>query len=342
MKPFFQRQAHWDDAIGRIYASLEHVKLAEARSADRLVLRRDSRIRSVWSSVVIEGNRLTPEQAEGVVNGRTVFGPARDIAEVQGTWAAYEAMDSYDPFSVESFLTAHRLVMNGLLEDAGSFRAVDVEVVNADQEVLHEGAAPELVRPGMEQLFEWAGQADVHPLLTSSATHFMIEFIHPFRDGNGRMGRLWQTLMLSRWNELFAWMPIETLIHDNQEGYYTALHTSHNGRIEASPFISFMLGIIEASLSAYTGLARNEGRKEDVNEGRTLRLDATDRLILQALAGDGTLTIDQLATQAGKSHATVERRLAKLRATGLIRRVGATKNGLWLVNQTGVSDGDAD
>ncbi|MDR3107614.1 MAG: Fic family protein [Bifidobacteriaceae bacterium] len=338
MKPFFERRAQWDDAIGRIYASLERVKLAEAQAANRLVLRRASRIRSVWSSVVIEGNRLTPEQVVGVVNGQTVFGPARDIAEVQGTWAAYEAMDSFDPFSLESFLDAHRLVMNGLLPDAGSFRTVDVEVVNADQAVLHQGAAPELVRPGMAQLFEWASQTDTHPLLASSATHFMIEFIHPFRDGNGRIGRLWQTLMLSRWNELFAWMPIETLIHDNQEGYYKALQASHNGRIEASAFISFMLTVIEASLGAYAAQARDEGRNDGANEGRTVRLDATDRLILTALAGDGRLTIAELAARVGKSPATVERRLAKLQAAGLAQRVGATKNGLWLVTQTAAPD----
>ncbi len=283
--------------------------------------------------MVIEGNRLTSEQAEGVVNGQTVYGPARDIAEVQGTWAAYEAMESFDPFSVDSFLAAHGLVMNGLLTDAGAFRTVDVEVINADQEVLHEGAAPELVRPGMGQLFQWASDTDAHPLLVSSATHFMIEFIHPFRDGNGRMGRLWQTLMLSRWNELFAWMPIETLIHDNQLGYYQALQASHNGYIEASPFISFMLATIESSLDAYVSQAHNEGRNDGINEGRNLRLDEADRVILAALTSDGRLTADDLAVQVGKSRATVERRLAKLRAAGILRRVGATKNGMWIVNQ---------
>ncbi|MDR2974537.1 MAG: Fic family protein [Propionibacteriaceae bacterium] len=335
MKPFFERQSEWDDAIGRVYAQLERVKLAEDRTPDPLVLRRESRIRSVWSSVVIEGNRLTAGQAEGVVNGQPVYGPARDIAEVQGAWAAYEAMGSYDPVSLDSFLAAHRLLTSGLLADAGVFRTVDVEVVNADGEVLHEGADPELVPRGMEQLFAWAGQTDTHPLLVSSATHFMIEFIHPFRDGNGRMGRLWQTLMLSRWNEVFAWMPIETLIHDHQEGYYGALQASHNGHIEASPFISFMLGIIEASLKRYAERVRNEGRNDGVNEGRTVRLDATDRVILAALTTDGTLTASSLAVQVKKSRATVERHLAKLRTAGLIRRVGATKNGLWLVKQAG-------
>jgi Fic family protein len=251
-------------------------------------------------------------------------------------------MDSFDPFSLDSFLAAHRLVTGGLLADAGSFRTVDVEVVNADGEVLHEGAAPELVPRGMEQLFEWARLTETHPLLASGATHFMIEFIHPFRDGNGRMGRLWQTLLLSRWNELFAWMPVETLIHDNQEGYYRALQASHNGRVEASPFISFMLTVIEASLVAYAELTQDEGRNEGTNEGRTVRLDATDRLILTTLAGDGSLTVAQLAAQVGKSRATVERRLAKLRAAELVRRVGATKNGLWLVDWTGGPDGDAD
>jgi Fic family protein len=260
MKPFLERQDHWDDAIGRICAALERMKLAEAQAGNRLVLRRGSRIRSVLSSVAIEGNRLTPEQAVAAYEGKAVFGPAQDVAEFQGTLAAYEAMDSLDPYSLSSFLQAHRLVMNGMLADAGAFRTVDVEVVNPAGEVLHEGAAPELVEQGVSQLFEWARDSGVHPLLTSSAVHFMIEYIHPFRDGNGRMGRLWQTLLLSRWDELFAWMPTEDLVHRNQLGYYQALRESHNGRIEASPFVSFMLTVIEAALGEYSSLVRAKPR----------------------------------------------------------------------------------
>jgi Fic family protein len=346
VKPFFERQDHWDDAIGRIYAALERVKLAEAQATNRLVLRRDSRIRSVWSSVAIEGNRLTPEQAAAVGEGHSVFGPARDVAEFQGTLAAYEAMDSFDPYSVSPFLEAHRLVMTGLLPDAGAFRTVDVEVVNAAGEVLHEGAAPELVEQGMSQLLEWARDSDVHPLLTSSAVHFMIEYIHPFRDGNGRMGRLWQTLLLSRWNELFAWTPTETLVHDSQLGYYQALQESHNGRIEASPFISFMLTVIEASLGEYSTAVgtHHEGRNEGRNEGRTVRPDGVDRLILHELTRNPTLTTVQLAEAANKSEATVERHLAKLKAAALLHRSGPTKNGVWVVSPDWKDrvDGDSD
>ncbi len=132
-------------------------------------------------------------------------------------------------------------------------------------------------------------------------------------------------------------MPIESVIHDNQAGYYRALQASHNGQIEASPFISFMLGVIETSLEAYAEKTDHDGRNDGANDGRTVRLDAADHLILEALAADATLTAAQLSGLSGKSQATVERRLAKLRKAGMIRRVGATKNGLWLVDQKGGS-----
>jgi Fic family protein len=343
VKPFFEMQDAWVDKVGEIYAALERVRISEERNPNKLLLRERSRINSVHATTAIEGNRLSPGDVAGLISGAAVFGPPRDILEVRNAHAAYEALDSLDPYSVESFLRAHGLLTNGLVAEAGAFRTVDVEVVRADGEVLHTGADPEIVPRAVGQLLEWAGQTEANPLIASSAAHFMIEYIHPFRDGNGRMGRLWQTLMLSRWNELFAWMPTETLIQDNQLGYYQALQSSHNGRVEASPFISYMLGIIEQALNQYRtavesrpptidgGVGANVGVNVGANVGANVGVSGLDAAILKALTENPRLASPALGEALGKSARTIERRLAKLKAAGLLERVGSDKTGSWRV-----------
>jgi Fic family protein len=259
MKQFYTDQPSWADKVGRIYAALERVKISEGQNPNTLILRGQSRISSIHSTTAIEGNRLNLGEVAGVIAGAAVFGPPRDISEVSNAHAAYEALDSFEPYSASSFLRAHELLTRGLVAEAGAFRTVDVEVVNAAGEVLHTGAEPGLVPEAVRQLLEWAESTDAHPLVASSAVHFMVEYIHPFRDGNGRIGRLWQTLLLSRWNEMFAWMPTETLIHHNQLGYYQALQASHNETIDAAPFISYMLDIIEQALDQYRTIIDSPG-----------------------------------------------------------------------------------
>lgn len=334
MKPFFVDQPEWDDLIGRIYVALERVTLSERGLSNRLELRRRGRIQSIHSSTAIEGNRLSEAEVRGVINGLTVFGYPQDIREVQNAWSAYQEFEAYDPFSVDSFLRAHGLMTHGLITQSGIFRTGDVEVVNDEDppRVLHVGADPEIVAEGVQQLLVWARDTTVHPLISSSATHFMIEFIHPFQDGNGRMGRLWQTILLSRWNEMFAWMPTETVARHHQLGYYQALQASHNGKIEASPFITYMLKIIEESLQEYHTVItedQREGVNEGVNEG--VSLDSVDTVIVDLLREDGSRTAVDLAHQVQRSVQTVERRLSKLKSSGLLRRHGSDKTGVWIV-----------
>ena len=339
--PFFTDQPAWLDKVGRIYALLERLKISEERTADLVRLRRANRISSVHSSTAIEGNRLTLAQVSAVADGQSVYAPARDVTEVANALAAYDVLGSFDPCSVDDFLRAHGLLTRGLMAESGAFRTVEVAIVNADDEVLHTGSRPGKVPRLVAELFDWAGTAEQHPLVVSSATHYLIEHIHPFRDGNGRIGRLWQTLMLSRWNPLFEWMPTETLIRRHQAGYYQALQDTHDPEVDAAPFVTFMLDIIEQSLRQYGDTTEtspatpddgvSDGASDGVSGSGGLRLDALDRTILARLAADETLTITQLASVTGKSPRTVERRLAKLTTASLVRRDGSDKTGVWVV-----------
>jgi Fic family protein len=209
-------------------------------------LRKASRISSVRSSVAIEANSLTLEQVTDIVNGRKVTGDPKEIQEVKNAWAAYEGIGKYAPYSLESFLEAHGRMSNKLVREAGRFRSMQVGVYKGF-ELIHDGAPPDEIDALMQQVFEWGLKSNAHPLIKSCVMHFLIEFVHPFEDGNGRMGRLWQTVILASWKPILQWVPAETLVYQNQYGYYDALHVSEESR-DAAPFVVFMLNIIAYTL----------------------------------------------------------------------------------------------
>jgi len=210
-------------------------------------LRKDSRISSIQSSVAIEANSLTLEQVTDIINGHKVVGNPREILEVQNAWDAYEGIDEYAPYSLESFLAAHKRISNKLVREAGCFRSVQVGVYKGF-ELIHDGAKPEEIDSLMRQAFEWGEKSNAHPLIKSCVMHYLIEFVHPFEDGNGRMGRLWQTVILAHWKKAFQWVPVETMVYQNQSNYYDALSKSERLG-DAAPFVLFMLNIITNTLS---------------------------------------------------------------------------------------------
>ena len=320
---FYTSHPEWPGRAERIVELLGRVAATEELSGRTLELRRTNRLGAVHSSTAIEGNELTLSQVAEVANGEPVLAPPREVREVENALAAYDALDSLDPWSVDDFLVAHRLLTAGLITESGVFRSVEVDIVNAHDEVIHTGSradkAPRLVR----ELFEWGQSSTDHPLVVASATHFLIEHIHPFRDGNGRIGRLWQTLILSRWRPVFAWMPTESLIRKNQAGYYQALQDSRDPVIDAALFIDYMLDVVTQSLELYQAQAlanTDVGVNVGVNEA-----------ILAALVADPTLTAAALAARLGATKRTIERHLAELKAAGRLRREGAPKNGRWMV-----------
>lgn len=210
-------------------------------------LRRTNRIRTIHGSLAIEQNTLSLEQVTAVLNGKQVLAPPKDIAEVKNAYEIYERLEELDPYSVDDLLTAHGIMTRGLVDESGVFRSKPVSVVDQEGHVLHFGTLPQYVPNLVMELLDWVKNSDVHMLIRSCVFHYEFELIHPFANGNGRVGRLWHTLLLSKWNPAFAWLPVESIIHDRQQEYYEAINASNNAG-ESTVFIEFMLSAIKASL----------------------------------------------------------------------------------------------
>lgn len=212
------------------------------------VLRRKNRILTIQSSLGIEQNTLNIEQVTAVINGKTVLAPPKDIEEVKNAYEIYENMELLNPYSVDDLLKAHSIMMRGLVEDYGEFRTRPVGVADSKTgEIIHLGTLPQYVPELIEKLFEWTKKSDVHMLIKSCVFHYEFEVIHPFLDGNGRTGRLWHTLLLSKWKSVFAWLPVESMIFKRQSEYYNVINKC-NCLADSTEFIEFMLETIRMTL----------------------------------------------------------------------------------------------
>ena len=216
--------------------------------ATALRLRRANRIRTVHGSLAIEGNTLSEAQVSAVLEGKRVTAPPREVREVRNALAAYERFSSWDPHAEGDLLEAHRVLMAGSMDEPGRYRRGGVGVM-AGARVMHMAPPAKRVLDLMSDLFAWPATSGDHPLVASSVFHYEFEFIHPFADGNGRMGRLWQSLILARWHPLFADIPVESLVFEHQAEYYLALEES-NRQADAAAFIAFMLQMIEDAVTA--------------------------------------------------------------------------------------------
>lgn len=245
-KPPFEITNSILEKIAEIAELVGHVN-ATAGLSTNPTLRRTNRIRSIYSSLAIEQNTLSLEQVTAVLNGKRVIAPPKDIAEVKNAYEIYEMMDSLNPYSVDDLLNAHAVMTRGLVEESGCFRSGPVGVVDKQGNILHFGTLPDYVPGLVNELLDWTRDCDYHMLIKSCVFHYELELIHPFADGNGRIGRLWHTLLLTQWKPMFTWLPVESIIHDRQEEYYNAINQSnYNG--ESTAFIEFMLSAIKASL----------------------------------------------------------------------------------------------
>lgn len=256
-------------------------------------LRRENRIRTIHASLAIENNTLSLEQVTDIINGKAVIGPPRDIQEVHGAVSAYEKLDTWQPYRLDDMLAAHAILMRDLVEKPGSLRTGGVGVFQGNR-VVHMAPPAHLVHEHLKKLLGWLEKTDEHPLVSSCVFHYEFEFIHPFADGNGRMGRLWQTLILSKWNSLFAYLPVETIVRNRQAEYYDSLGRA-DAQGEATAFVEFMLTAL--------GDAVADIRSDQVDD----QVSDQVRRLLDVL-GQGEKSATELMTELGLRHAPTFRK----------------------------------
>lgn len=247
-----------DEMLELVSEIMENLgKLSGVNELEKLPrLRRVSRIKSIHSSLAIENNTLSIEQVTDVINGKRVLAPQKDIEEVHNAFNAYEKLSEINPYSIDDLLKIHGIMMNGLVKEAGMIRSEQVGVYNQDGKVVHLAPPADFVPQQLGQLFDWVKNSNANMLIKSSVFHYEFEFIHPFNDGNGRTGRLWQTALLASWKPIFAWIPIESIIKDNQEDYYNAI-TLSTSQGKSNIFIEFMLDVINKAIKDIITDTRN-------------------------------------------------------------------------------------
>ncbi|MBQ9414248.1 MAG: Fic family protein [Clostridia bacterium] len=276
-------------------------------------LRRSNRIKSIYSSLAIEQNTLTLDQVTAVLSGKRVLAPPKDIVEVQNAYEIYDRLDELDPYATDDLLFAHGVMTRGLVEESGVFRPGAVGVVDREGNVLHVGTLPAYVPTAVMGLLDWVKNDPRHILIKSCVFHYEFELIHPFADGNGRIGRLWHTLLLSKWHSLFAWLPVESLIHDRQEAYYKAFNAA-NTAADSTVFIVFMLEAIRDAMLEATG--------SELPEKRSKRMVAADReaIITEYLQQNTVIRNRIVCERLNVSAATANRILNGMVEKGLLIR----------------------
>ena len=307
--------------IASISSQLERYAI-KMEQGDTLRLRRANRIKTIHSSLAIEGNTLSEGEVKAVLEGKTVVAPIKEIQEVRNAIKTYELYPKLDPFSLQDLLLAHGTMMAGLVDEAGMFRKGGVGVFDGDKPV-HIAPPADRVRDLMNDLFVWLENADDHLLIRSCVFHYEFEFIHPFADGNGRIGRLWQSLILGRLNPIFEHLPVENMVYSNQQAYYNAINKS-SYLADSGPFIDFMLEEILNALIDHQG-------KSNADIAGEKGLNYQQERVLGYLRADKHITAAKIAKDLDMSARQVERMLADLKAKEIIRREGANRNGSWII-----------
>ena len=289
----YQPPFHMTDKITNLVAAIsEQLGQIKILSKGNLTphLRKENRIRTIHSSLAIEHNSLSLEQVTAIIGGKRILGNPVEIKEVKNAYTTYEMMLTLDPYSVDDLLTAHEAMMKELISENGRFRSGGVGVFNG-KALVHMAPPANMVPGQIQDLFIWYKTSEIHPLIRSAIFHYEFEFIHPFADGNGRLGRMWYSLLLGRWNEIFYWLPVEDLIRSRQEEYYNVLGKSDRDA-DSSAFVEFLLQVILDTLQN-TAVVGND----DVEE-------QTDPLVdkLRDAIGKDALSATEIMKRLGLSH----------------------------------------
>lgn len=293
------------------------------------MLRKANRIKTIHSSLAIEHNTLSLKQVTAIIDGKHVLGAPNEIQEVKNALQAYQLMSQLDAFKEKDLLRAHELMMLALVDNAGCYRHAGVGVFDGDK-CIHMAPPADRVPALMADLLEWIKKTDVHPLVSSCVFHYEFEFIHPFIDGNGRMGRYWQTMLLSKWKGIFAWIPVETIVKEHQQEYYDVIARC-DAAGESTVFVEFMLQCLLEAMENY-----DEQEEDEINEVADEVADKvankSAQKVLLLLYDNGHLTRDELSALTGLSLGGIKKIINSLRESGLIERVGSNKTGFWKVN----------
>lgn len=288
------------EAVGSFYAQEE------------LRLHRINRIKTIQGSLAIEGNTLTIDQITAILDGKPVIAPINEVQEIRNAIKAYELLETLNPNNIEDLLKAHLTMEEGLIDDAGHLRSGGVGVASGE-EIIHYAPPAERVPQLMKDLFEWLNGTEEHPLIKSCIFHYEFEFIHPFSDGNGRTGRLWQTLILTNWRPVFKNLPIENIVYKYRKEYYKAIAVS-GGEHGCTPFIEFILGVIDETLALESNTPRSTRDK-----------------IIEQLHNNPKITRNELASILGITPDGVKYHLQKMTTDGIIIRYGSTRGGYWAI-----------
>ena len=300
-------------AIAKSIGQLEGVNLIQPGPQ----LRRKNRIRTIQASLAIEGNSLTRNQVTALLDKKRVIGPPQDILEVQNAITAYRGLAEFKPLAMDSLLEAHGIMMKGFVADPGSLRQGPIGVIR-ENNIFHEAPHWQKVELMMQALFHYLNEGDDHLLIKSSRFHFQLEHIHPFIDGNGRIGRLWQTLLLMLYHPVFEFLPVEHLIRERQQEYYGALAKGDDTG-DCTVFVAFILAQIEKSL------------KQLIEETRGVTLTAGNRLgIARTAFGEKTFSRKEYQNLLKTiSTATASRDLHQGVMMGLLKRSGDKRTSVY-------------
>lgn len=320
-RPPFTVSARAINLIAKISSQIERYAI-KMEQGDTLRLRKVNRIKTIHSSLAIEGNKLSEGDVQAILEGKNVVAPLKEIQEVRNAIKTYELYPKLNPFSIQDLLLAHGTMMAGLVDEAGVFRSGGVGVFDGDKPI-HIAPPASRVKELMKDLFSWLENTDDHLLIRSCVFHYEFEFIHPFADGNGRIGRLWQSLILGQLNPIFEHLPVENMVYANQQAYYDAINKSSDLG-DSGPFIDYMLEEILNALVGHQGKSNAEIADEK-------GLNYQHERVLGYLRANRHISAVAIAADLGMSARQVERILADLKKKGIIQRKGANRNGYWEV-----------
>ena len=314
--------------IAEIAAAVERYRII-LEGPEGVRLRKINHIRTIRGTTAIEGNTLTEDQITAILAGKRVAGPQREIDEVKAAHAAYEAIESFNPYSIDDLLKAHGLMTKGLVDRHGKFRNCNVGVMDGAGNVVHMAPPFANVPSLVKDLFAWLADSEDPVLIKSCVFHYEFEFIHPFPDGNGRTGRLWQTALLGSWRNEFYGAPVENIVWAHQQEYYQAIRAS-TAAGECGPFIDFMLDKILRTLKA-KGKAYEATTEKTTKKTTKKTAKKSAVKIMDVMKSMPDVTLAELSNATGLSVDGVRWNIRKLKDANLIRRVGPDKGGHWEV-----------